>query len=224
MAQRGQNRSTAVMNRRVEAPESLDYFPTPPWATRALCRHILEPADWLSRSVWEPACGEGHMARPLGEFFDLCMASDIYPYGHGAICDFLGGLHQAEHAPADWIVTNPPFNLGEAFVLRALSLARCGVAIFCRTNFAESEGRYTRLFTPYPTSAEAIFVERVNIVKGRLDRRASNATSYSWFVWRRDHVGPTLRLRVPPCRAALERDEDYPVAPTEPLELFAEAC
>ena len=31
-----QNTSTAVMARRAEAPDSLDFFPTPPWATRAL--------------------------------------------------------------------------------------------------------------------------------------------------------------------------------------------
>lgn len=36
-----QNTSTAVMQRRVEAHDSLDDFPTPPWATRALCEHIL---------------------------------------------------------------------------------------------------------------------------------------------------------------------------------------
>ena len=33
--------STAVMARRVEAPDSLDFFPTPPWATRALVEHVL---------------------------------------------------------------------------------------------------------------------------------------------------------------------------------------
>src|SRR3546814_6501707 len=33
-----QNTSHAVMAQRVEAHDSLDYFPTPPWATRALIR------------------------------------------------------------------------------------------------------------------------------------------------------------------------------------------
>jgi hypothetical protein len=32
---------TAVMAQRREPPDSLDYFPTPPWATRALFRHVL---------------------------------------------------------------------------------------------------------------------------------------------------------------------------------------
>ena len=70
----GQNTSSAVMAQRVEPPDSLDYFPTPPWATRALIEHVIVPdlcpaGDVYTASVWEPACGEGHMARPLAEYF-----------------------------------------------------------------------------------------------------------------------------------------------------------
>ncbi len=36
----GQNRSSAVMQQRSEPHDSLDDFPTPPWATRALCEYI----------------------------------------------------------------------------------------------------------------------------------------------------------------------------------------
>jgi hypothetical protein len=40
-----------------------------PWATRALFRHVL-PAIGVDAigSVWEPACGEGHMAAVVAEF------------------------------------------------------------------------------------------------------------------------------------------------------------
>src|SRR5688572_3651299 len=31
----------AVMAQRREPPDALDYFPTPPWASRALFRHVL---------------------------------------------------------------------------------------------------------------------------------------------------------------------------------------
>jgi hypothetical protein len=64
--------STSVMARRVEPPDSLDYFPTPPWATRALFRHVL-PALGVAAPLgctWEPACGAGHMASVIGEFTD----------------------------------------------------------------------------------------------------------------------------------------------------------
>lgn len=33
--------SSAVMARRIEPPDSLDWFPTPPWATRALLELVL---------------------------------------------------------------------------------------------------------------------------------------------------------------------------------------
>src|SRR5262245_11852009 len=31
-------------------------------------------------SVWEPACGRGHMAQALAEYFGTVRASDIHPY------------------------------------------------------------------------------------------------------------------------------------------------
>src|ERR1022692_3585455 len=105
--------STAVMAQRREPPDALDFFPTPPWAARALFRHVL-PALGVTAvgNVWEPACGEGHMAAIIPEFTNgLVIATDIFDYGYGtAPVDFLD-----EHpAPpftdcADWIITNPPF-------------------------------------------------------------------------------------------------------------------
>ncbi len=37
-------RSANVMNERHQAADSLDYFPTPPWATRALISEVLSPS------------------------------------------------------------------------------------------------------------------------------------------------------------------------------------
>jgi hypothetical protein len=82
---------TSVLAQRREPPDALDYFPTPPWATRALFRHVL-PALGIDaiRSVWEPACGEGHMAAVIAEFTSAVIASDIFDHGYGnASHDFL---------------------------------------------------------------------------------------------------------------------------------------
>lgn len=51
-----------------------------------------------------------------------------------------------------------------------------------RTVFIESVGRYDRLFSINQPSHFAQFTERVPMVKGRLDRRASTATGYCWLV------------------------------------------
>jgi len=83
---------TAVMAQRREPPAALDYFPTPPWAARALFHHVLPVIgiDTIA-SVWKSACGEGHMAAVISEFARApVVASDIYAYGYGtAPHDFL---------------------------------------------------------------------------------------------------------------------------------------
>ena len=116
---------TAVMARRREPPGALDFFCTPPWATRALFRHVL-PALGVEAigSAWEPACGEGHMAAVIEEFArGPVVASDTFDgYGYGrAPVDF---LHDAPLARPDWIITNPPFNLACEFTLHALTRQR----------------------------------------------------------------------------------------------------
>jgi hypothetical protein len=203
-----QNTSHAVMAQRVEAKDSLDNFPTPPWATRALLEHVIADAGpFRKMTCWEPACGAGHMARPLKEYFGKVKASDIYAYGHGTASDFLAGPIEA--ASVDWIITNPPFRLAEDFIQRSLVVARRGVAILARTVFLESVGRYREIFDQNPPTRFAQFTERVPMVKGRLDAKASTATGYAWFVWEKN-APPLPRLMwVPPCRKKLERPGDY---------------
>lgn len=203
-----QNTSHAVMAQRVEPNDSPDDFPTPPWATRALLEHIIGEGDLSSQSCLEPACGAGHMARPLQEYFREVRYSDAYDYGFGPVRDFL--THPYETNAADWVITNPPFRLAEEFVLRALNVARHGVAILARTVFLESSGRYNRIFLDHPPTKFAQFVERVPMVKGRLDQKASTATGYAWLVWEKGAEGFPRLMWVPPCRKQLERLSDYP--------------
>ena len=203
-----QNKSHAVMAQRVEAKDSLDDFPTPPWATRALIEHVIEQAGEAKHlTCLEPACGRGHMARPLAEYFARVHASDVHPYGFGDVADFTTGMHVAD--AFDWIITNPPFRLAEEFFRMAMPIARRGVAMLTRTVFLESVGRHDRMFAPHPPSKVAQFSERVPMVKGRLDRKASTATGYAWLVWEKARPGSTELVWIPPCRKRLERDGDY---------------
>jgi len=196
------------MAQRHEPPDSFDFFPTPAWATRALYTHVVGLAGMV---ILEPACGDGAMVKPLEEVALNVFASDVFDYGAGYhVDDFLipGG------APGcDWVVTNPPFALAEQFIERGLELAEFGVAVLVRSVFVESVGRYERLFRDRPPAVVAQFVERVPMVKGRLDRKASTATSYAWLVWTRAPVKESRIVWIPPCRAVLDRDTDWPAAP-----------
>jgi hypothetical protein len=209
-----QNTSHAVMAQRAEARDSLDDFPTPPWATRALIEHVVDDKAALSKMLcFEPACGVGHMSKVLSEYFGEVRSSDIHPYGYGDVRDFLATPFET-HA-CDWVITNPPFRLGEQFVLRALKVARRGVAILARTVFIESVGRYENVFRQTPPTKFAQFTERVPMVKGRLDRKASTATGYGWLVWEKGNPFPPCLMWVPPCRKSLENPGDYdmPIKP-----------
>lgn len=221
-----QNTSHAVMAQRREPHDSLEHFPTPPWAARALVEHVLTflPGPPESRQrVWEPACAEGHMARPLAEYFRTVQASDVHPYGFGALGDFLWPtLPEGIDPEPDWIITNPPFRQGEQFARRALTLARRGVALLVRTAFLEGVERH-RLYAEHPPAVVAQFSERVIMAKGRLLdpsrlypdpetgklKRPSTATAYAWIVWHRGMTETRMRW-IPPCRRQLERDGDYP--------------
>jgi hypothetical protein len=199
---------TAVMAKRRELPDALDFFPTPLWSTRALFQNVLPHLGIETiGSVWEPACGEGHMAAVIGEFTDQVTASDIFDYGYGkAPHDF---LHDDPLAAPRWIVTNPPFKIACEFTLRALDLATEGVAMLVRTQWIEGVGRYRQLFRDRPPTVYAPFVERVPMVKGRWDPDASTATSYAWFVWFKTAAVHSRIFWIPPgCRTALTQGDD----------------
>ena len=204
-----QNTTHAVMSRRHEKKDSLDYFPTPPWATRALFQSVILPMGFVHYNdvCLEPACGGGHMVKVLQEYFDKVESCDIADYGQDRIADFLSKDVEQE---CDFIITNPPFNLAEEFVIKALSMTRKLVAVFARTQFMEGIGRYERLFKPNPPTIIAQFTERVPIVKGRLSATASTATSYAWFVWRTDQDNDQTQLVwIPPSRRIFEKNADY---------------
>lgn len=193
------------MAQRSEPRDSVDDFPTPPWATRALIEHVIGH-DLSARSCLEPACGAGHMSKVLSEYFGDVTSRDIADYGYGDVQDYLRCSPSEQY---DWVITNPPFKLGEQFISRALDMAKEGAAFLVRTTFIESVGRYNRLFSKTPPAIFAQFVERVPMVKGRLDQFASTATGYCWLVWNKGHDDATKVLWIPPCRRVLERANDY---------------
>ncbi len=207
-----QRTSTAVMARRVEPADSLDFFPTPPWATRAFCTHVLpafEPAPLQYLVAVDPACGEGHMALALEEYFGQVEASDIFDYGYGTVADFLHPDHPG-YAQCDWIITNPPFNLAGDFIRQALKLARRGVAMLCRTQFQEGEDRHATIFAPHPPVAIAQYIERVPMHRGRWVVNGKSATAYEWFVWLKEPAGHRTAFQwIPKSRLVLSRHDDW---------------
>ncbi|WP_026379380.1 hypothetical protein [Afifella pfennigii] len=205
--------SRVVAHRRIEPAGSLDFFPTPPWAARALFVHVLGTRGFRDLTVEEPACGEGHMAYALADYFGTVRASDIFPYGFGEVRDFLDAEAWSEIPEPDWIITNPPFaEKSLAFMSRALARARQGVAVFVRTTQTEGLTRYRQVYRRSRPAIVAQFVERVPLHRGRWVPDGDTLTAYCWIVWR---LGQPARrtdyVWIPPgCRESLtfQRDLD----------------
>lgn len=231
-----QNTSSAVMQQRQEARDALDDFPTPMWATRAVCAELQARGIDLARcTVREPCANRGYMVRPLAEYFGRVEASDVHDYGAGfEVQDYLFGPLPER---VDWTFMNPPFRLAEQFLARALETSG-GVALFARSAFLEGEERYRETWSQTPPDLILQFSTRVVIHKGVMRkagerywdaqadngknkpkgkyRNASSATSYSWIIWLPKHIQMqppfvygTLFDWIGPCRPEFERAGDY---------------
>jgi len=93
-------------------------------------------------------------------------------------------------------VTNPPFKNANEFVAHALTLCPL-VYMLLRLAFVESERRSTIL--------DGGMLARVHVFRNRLPmmhrdgwtgNKVSNPTPFAWFVWDRNHVGPTELKRI----------------------------
>lgn len=162
--------------------EGPDFFPTPRWATYALVEN--EP---FHGDIWECACGDGAMAEVLAEAGNRVQGSDLYDRGYGEIgVDFLRATRRAPN-----IITNPPYNSAEGFVASGLKLAQNKFALLLRLAFLEGANRARAIFHVTPPSRVWVFSERITFYMKGATIAGSGTTAYAWFVWDKQHTGPT---------------------------------
>jgi hypothetical protein len=132
----------------------LDLYETPPCATEALMR-----VEQLPHGLWEPAAGRGAIVDVLRARGHTVVASDVADYGFPL--DFVADFRTMLEAPADveCILTNPPFQIVNAFVAHALDLCP-RVIVLARLAFLESTRRTSIL--------EKRGLTRVHVFRNRL--------------------------------------------------------
>ena len=163
----------------------LDFYETPEKATIGLLRNEEFPG-----TVWEPACGSGAISDVLQAKLgpNNVQCSDINPRGDGAAFDFLRGKYRGEMP--DHIITNPPFNKAEAFLVQSKKYARKKVAFMLRLLWLESKKRYPMFHDKlFPLKAVYVFPSRLSMAGDR-----SGLVAFAWFVWDREWEGePVIR-------------------------------
>ena len=156
-----------------------DFYPTPEYGTRALLS-----VERFRGTIWEPACGKGHMSSVLEAAGYRVIATDLYDYGVGETgVDFF----QQRRARARNIVTNPPFNAADEFAIHAISLLRPGgkLALLERLAGLEGLGRRNAIFWKTPPARVWVFSKRCPMTKDRLPGpdEGNDIIAFAWFVW-----------------------------------------
>jgi hypothetical protein len=151
-----------------------DFYPTPDWATYALIDN-----ERFQGRIWEPACGDGTMARVLNDTGQPVEASDLYDRGYGEIgVDFLKDCRSVEN-----IVTNPPYNSAEGFVEAGLRQTTQKLCLLLRLAFLEGANRQRTIFSTNPPARVWVFSERITFYPAGAEVKGSGTTAYAWFVW-----------------------------------------
>jgi|SRR5690348_17160027 len=151
----------------------LDFYPTPPEATRALLPLIKH---W-PYELWEPCCGDGAISEVLRKVGYDVVSDDIVDYGYGGVQDFF----EVDDPAHRCIVTNPPFNRADEFIRHAHKIGVSRMALILKINFWNARKRIPlwNLWRPYLIAP----------LTWRLDFTGAGAphTDCMWCLWDRSY-------------------------------------
>lgn len=169
-----------------------DHYPTPTALTLALLKELPQ----IGGTIIEPCAAEGKIAGVL------CAHPGVTAVTTNDIDAMMPTRYHEDAtdasaaiwaAPADWIVTNPPFNQADQFVRLAWSRARRGVTMLLRLTYMEPTRKRAQLLksmAPYMSHLIVFSQPRPSFTgNGRTD-----STTTAWFVWERDNPQQGTRL------------------------------
>lgn len=171
--------SAIVGAQKTHKRKAADFYPSPPDVTVALMDFLKLPED---TDIWEPASGDGAMSRILERYVndvtstDLRIESSIY--GRGGV-NFLDAEVAQDDCP-DWIITNPPFNLSEGFIRKALSITP-NVAMLLKSQYWHAARRLSLFDECQPTYVLPLTWRPAFL---EAERGSSPLMDVIWVVWK----------------------------------------
>ena len=175
-----------------------DFYATPRNAIEAILNEVK-----LNGSILEPAAGQGHISKVLKEYYPYSeiVSTDLIQREEKFGIPIQGGVDFLTHEfnrKFDNVITNPPFNLAQEFIEKALQLSNDKVIMFAKIQLLEGNKR-RELFDNTPLKYVYVFSKRVNPLRNgeELDENGkpwSSTMCFAWFVWEHDYEGePIIR-------------------------------
>lgn len=165
--------------------QQYDYYATEPKAVELLLQE-----EQFAPTIWECACGEGHISKVLeGHGYDVISTDVVYRgYGEPKSVNFL------EETITDFdgdIITNPPYKYALEFVEKALESVKPGrkVAMFLKLTFLEGQKRKEFFIHNPPKTIYVSSSRLICAINGEFEKCKSSAVCYAWFVWEKGFLG-----------------------------------
>ena len=166
--------------------EERDFYATSPETIEGLL------ANETFGTIWENACGNGHLSKELIKRGYKVFSSDIIKRDFECKeIDFLE--YEKKDLDVD-IVSNPPYKYAQEWVEKSLEVIRDGrkVAMFLKITFLEGQKR-RKLFDKYPPKKVCVYSQRMKCaMNGDFENTGSSAACYAWFVWQKGFQGDPI--------------------------------
>ena len=118
-----------------------DFYPTPANVTIALLKYLDIPKG---STIWEPACGKGHMAEVMKDMGYRVVATELEDFGYGETGKNFIGSALIE---CDWIITNPPFCVSVEFIEQCIAHGK-PFALLCKSQYWHA-AKKTKVFNAF---------------------------------------------------------------------------
>lgn len=159
-----------------------DFYPTPENVTIALMEFLHSEVSFFfdqPLSIWEPACGEGHMSEVIKRYGHNVHSTDLRHTNYlgdniNYAVDFLNFPSMPDKFDA--IITNPPFNLSEEFIFKSVRESKI-VCMLLKSQYWHAKKR-KQLFDMHTPKYVLPLTWRPDF-----DGRGAPTMDLAWTVW-----------------------------------------
>lgn len=173
--------------------EENDFYATDSYAIVKMADKLKEIG--ISKKVWECACGNGCLSKPLKKLGYEVLSTDLVDRGYGEVEDFLSS---DRHFEGD-IVTNPPFKIAPEFIEKSMQLLSNGhkAMFLLKIQFLETPKR-AKLFERCGLKEVVVNSERICCAmngdfdlyfKKKNNKYIGGTQLYAWFVFEKGYKG-----------------------------------
>ena len=174
-----------------------DFYATNPQTVIEFLNQAFDEFEDV-KTIWENACGEGHLSDVLKDYFD-CNFIDTDLIDRNYCEQTVDFLNSDFNPNADLIITNPPFSLVNDFIMKGLEKTNRYLVYLCKIQMLETVGR-KEILESSPLKYIYVHSKRQATWKDgkELDpqgKKWATTMCLAWFVWDKEYKGePIVRF------------------------------